>query len=148
MNAPPLDPLSAISPDDKILLNNCQEKLMNISMESCNLCHEEWFDLGVEDGVCQNCGKSLKFQPSNNMYPGNLLTFQNLLKWKKCLFLQFMHLFSCGRFMVVKPNTLVILADCKTQMQLEWHIRKCFLPLLLNVISPVKRLAIYFMDFL
>jgi hypothetical protein len=71
MNAPPLDPLSAISPDDKILLNNCRERLMNITMESCNLCHEEWFDLGVEDGICKNCRKSSKFQPSNNMYPGN-----------------------------------------------------------------------------
>lgn len=44
---------------------------MNITMESCNLCHEEWFDLGVEGGVCRNCRKSSKFQPVNNMYPGN-----------------------------------------------------------------------------
>jgi hypothetical protein len=28
-DAPPLDPLSAISSEDKILLNNCQEKLMS-----------------------------------------------------------------------------------------------------------------------
>src|SRR6202047_4147949 len=68
---PPLDPLSAISPEDKILLNNCREKLMSIAMESCNLCHEEWFDLGVENGTCKNCRKNSKFQPSNNMYPGN-----------------------------------------------------------------------------
>jgi hypothetical protein len=66
---PPLwDPLSAISPEDKILLDNCWEKLMGIAMESCSLCHEEWFDLGVEDGVCKNCRKNSKFQPSNNMY--------------------------------------------------------------------------------
>ena len=71
INAPPLDPLSAISPEDKILLNNCREKLMAIAMESCSLCHEEWFDLEVEDGACKNCRKSPKFQPSNNMYPGN-----------------------------------------------------------------------------
>ena len=38
-------------------------------MESCDLCHEEWFDLKVENGVCENCRKSSKFQPSNNMYP-------------------------------------------------------------------------------
>jgi len=69
---PPLwDPLSAISPEDKILLDNCREKLMGIAMESCSLCHEEWFDLGVEDGVCKNCRKNSKFQPSNNMYPGD-----------------------------------------------------------------------------
>src|ERR1700683_1486106 len=71
INAPPLDPLSAISPEDKILLNNCREKLMNITMESCNLCHEEWFDLEVKNSVCKNCRKSPKFQPSNNMYPGD-----------------------------------------------------------------------------
>jgi len=47
---PPLwDPLSAISPEDKILLDNCREKLMGIAMESCSLCHEEWFDLGVDN---------------------------------------------------------------------------------------------------
>ena len=40
-------------------------------MESCDLCHEEWFDLKVENGVCENCRKSSKFQPSNNMYPGD-----------------------------------------------------------------------------
>jgi hypothetical protein len=71
ISAPPLDPLSAISPEDKILLNNCQEKLMAIAMESYSLCYEEWFDLEVEDGACKNFRKSPKFQPSNNMYPGN-----------------------------------------------------------------------------
>src|ERR1700732_773949 len=35
--APPLDPLSAVSPEDKILLENCRNKLMEIAMESCNL---------------------------------------------------------------------------------------------------------------
>jgi hypothetical protein len=43
---------------------------MGITMESCELCHEEWFDLQVENGVCANCRKGSKFQPSNNMYPG------------------------------------------------------------------------------
>jgi hypothetical protein len=32
IDAPPLDPLSAISAKDKILLNNCQEKLMGIGI--------------------------------------------------------------------------------------------------------------------
>ena len=40
-------------------------------MESCDLCHEEWFDLKVENGVCEHCRKGSKFQPSNNMYPGD-----------------------------------------------------------------------------
>jgi hypothetical protein len=67
----PFDPLSAVSPEDKILLGNCRDKLMAISMESCNLCHEEWFDLDVINGVCRNCRKGSTFQPSNNMYPGD-----------------------------------------------------------------------------
>jgi hypothetical protein len=69
---PPLiDPLSAVSAEDKILLENCRNKLMDITMDSCDLCHEEWFDLGVENGVCMNCRKGSKFQASNNMYPGD-----------------------------------------------------------------------------
>src|ERR1700677_4051802 len=44
---------------------------MDIATESCSLCHEEWFDLEVENGACKNSRKSPKFQPSNNMYPGN-----------------------------------------------------------------------------
>jgi hypothetical protein len=43
---------------------------MGIAMESCELCHEEWFDFQVENDVCANCRKGSKFQPSNNMYPG------------------------------------------------------------------------------
>ena len=68
---PPVNLLSAISPEDKILLGNCQNKLMSVVMESCNLCHEEWFDLDVKNGVCANCRKGSKFQPVNNMYPGD-----------------------------------------------------------------------------
>ena len=70
---PPLatiDGTSAVSAEDKALLDKCRERLMAISMESCDLCHEEWFDLKVEDGVCEKCRKSSKWQPSNNMYPG------------------------------------------------------------------------------
>ena len=68
---PPIDPLSAVSAEDKVLLENCQNKLMNITIDLCDLCHEEWFDLKVENGVCENCRKGSKFQPSNNMYPGD-----------------------------------------------------------------------------
>lgn len=69
-DAPP-DPNSAIPPDDKILLENCRTRLMNIAVESCNFCHEEWFDIGVVNGKCKHCSTSTKFQPSNNMYPGD-----------------------------------------------------------------------------
>ena len=61
---------SAISAEDKTLLNNCRERLMAISMETCDLCHEEWFDLQVQGGICEKCQKSSKWQPSNNMYLG------------------------------------------------------------------------------
>ena len=91
-NPPPADPLAAVSPEDKILLENCQNKLMSIVTESCNLCHEEWFDLDVKNGVCGNYRKSSKFQPSNNMYPKPLIC-QNSLRWRKYLFHQFMHFF-------------------------------------------------------
>jgi len=69
---PPItfDDTSAISAEDKTLLNNCRERLMAISMETCDLCHEEWFDLKVQGGICEKCRKSSKWQPSNNMYPG------------------------------------------------------------------------------
>src|ERR1700683_1395659 len=35
-----------------------------------------------------------------------LLTYQNSHRWKKCLFLLFMHLSNCGKFVVVKQNIL------------------------------------------
>jgi hypothetical protein len=62
--------MSAISPEDKILLDQCREKLMNISLESCGSCHESWFDLNTVNGVCDKCRKSGKWQHSNKMYPG------------------------------------------------------------------------------
>ena len=45
------------------------------------------------------------------------LTFQNLHRWRKCSFLQSMLLSNCGKFVVVKPNTLVILAIFLVKMQ-------------------------------
>jgi hypothetical protein len=44
---------------------------MSVVKESCNLCHEEWFDLDVINGICAHCRKGSKFQPVNNMYPGD-----------------------------------------------------------------------------
>lgn len=52
---PPVDLLSATSPEDKILLENCRNKLMSVVMESCSLCHEKWFDLDVKNGVFAHC---------------------------------------------------------------------------------------------
>lgn len=66
----PFNPTSAISAADKQLLANCRQKLMNITLESCNFCHEKWFDLDVENGKCKGCRKSTKYQASNKMYPG------------------------------------------------------------------------------
>jgi hypothetical protein len=45
---------------------------MEIKMDFCTFCHEEWFDLNVLDGACSKChgSKSTKYRPSNNMYPG------------------------------------------------------------------------------
>jgi len=44
---------------------------MGVVMDLCDFCHEEWFDLKVENGKCENCRTGSKFQPSNNMYPGD-----------------------------------------------------------------------------
>ena len=56
------DPLltSAVSEEDKVLLQNCHQKLMAITMESCNFCHEEWFDSNVTNGKCKKCTISNK----------------------------------------------------------------------------------------
>lgn len=62
--------MSAISPEDRTLLENCHQKLSGISLELCQLCHEEWFDLDVKHGTCEKCRKSTKWQAGNNMYPG------------------------------------------------------------------------------
>lgn len=61
---------SAVSDEDKVLLQNCCQKLTAITMESCNFCHEEWFYLNVTNGKCKKCTRSNKWQASNNMYPG------------------------------------------------------------------------------
>ena len=60
----------AMSPEDKLLLDEVWQWILDIKMESCTLCYEEWFDLKVLNGICAKCRKSTKFQPSNQMYPG------------------------------------------------------------------------------
>ncbi|KAJ3871522.1 hypothetical protein F5051DRAFT_197062 [Lentinula edodes] len=69
----PLDPLnaSAVSHEDKVLLNTVRRKVDNICMELCTHCHEKWFDLNVDqNGKCSKCQLNAKYKPSNNMYPG------------------------------------------------------------------------------
>ncbi|KAJ7934777.1 hypothetical protein B0H13DRAFT_1507528, partial [Mycena leptocephala] len=76
--APVQDPqtmdASAVSPEDKILMDNVREKLMQIKTETCDLCDETWFDLDVENGKCKKCrmsgDKGRKFLDINNMNPG------------------------------------------------------------------------------
>ena len=76
---------SAISAEDKTLLNNCRERLMAISMETCDLCHEEWFDLQVQGGICEKCQKVQNgSRPTTCIQAQVLITFQNLPKWRKC----------------------------------------------------------------
>src|SRR5882762_1949235 len=87
---------------------------MEIAMESCNLCHEEWFDLDVTNGGCNNCRKGSTFQPSNNMYPGDGASHLpevrthsdggNAYFPSSCSCSTF-----CGKSVVAKQNTLVIL---------------------------------------
>ncbi|KAF8154323.1 hypothetical protein K438DRAFT_1622431, partial [Mycena galopus ATCC 62051] len=63
----------AVSPEDKILMDNVREKILQVQLESCDSCHERWFDLTVINGKCQKCrarNHSGKFQTSNMMNPG------------------------------------------------------------------------------
>lgn len=87
---PPLPPNVenlAIPPQDKVLLDNCRKKLMDISLESCNGCHEEWFDLQVVNGLCKKCRDNDKFKPSNNMYPGDAPDLPTLTQMEEMLIL-------------------------------------------------------------
>ena len=57
---------SAVSEEAKIFLQNCHQKLMAVTMESCNFCYEEWLALNVTNGKCKIWAKSNKWQVSNN----------------------------------------------------------------------------------
>jgi hypothetical protein len=79
LNQPQLQPEnplanSAVTEEEKKMLDEVRKKLMEIKLEVCLLCHEEWFDLKMVNGVCYKCKhtakNSTKYQPSNNMYPG------------------------------------------------------------------------------
>ncbi|KZT34517.1 hypothetical protein SISSUDRAFT_1065241 [Sistotremastrum suecicum HHB10207 ss-3] len=60
----------AITPEDQERLKSFREKAMDIRLQYCKDCHEEWFGLDVKSQVCKRCRSSAKFKDSNNMYPG------------------------------------------------------------------------------
>jgi hypothetical protein len=69
------DPNLAVSAEDRTLLQAFCDQLMNISLEHCSKCNEEWFDLKVSvqhDGraLCARCVRSDKFSEINQMCPG------------------------------------------------------------------------------
>ncbi|KAF8195724.1 hypothetical protein K438DRAFT_1587127, partial [Mycena galopus ATCC 62051] len=49
---------------------------MDLKLESCDACHEQWFDLDVKSGKCEKCRKTGtnrdKFQDVNEMNPGTI----------------------------------------------------------------------------
>jgi hypothetical protein len=66
-SAPGLGPLPenppfnlAVTEEEKKLLDEVREKLMDIKLEVCSLCHEEWFDLKVVNGICSKCNHTAK----------------------------------------------------------------------------------------
>ena len=69
---PPLN--FAVTEEEKQMLNEVRKELLEMKLEACLLCHEEWFDLKLVNSICSKCKhtakKSTKYQPSNNMYPG------------------------------------------------------------------------------
>ncbi|KAK7034111.1 hypothetical protein R3P38DRAFT_2471427, partial [Favolaschia claudopus] len=64
----------AVSAEDRVLMQNVRTKIMEISLESCNECHERWFDLDALNGVCSKCrvnsNNKNKYRDCNNMNPG------------------------------------------------------------------------------
>ncbi|KAJ7226743.1 hypothetical protein GGX14DRAFT_510310, partial [Mycena pura] len=64
---------SAVTPDERALLEHVRNKLMEIRLEACNSCHEKWFDLGVQNDKCRKCSNAkttTKFCAANGMDPG------------------------------------------------------------------------------
>ncbi|KAJ7234336.1 hypothetical protein C8J57DRAFT_1089900, partial [Mycena rebaudengoi] len=74
-NAPILAPLaeSAVSAADRALMSKVRDEWMKVEVETCSSCHEQWFDLEVQDGKCAKCRSKkypTKYQESNKMFPG------------------------------------------------------------------------------
>ena len=73
-----LDPLltPAVSPEGHHLLENVCAKWNAISLESCNGCEREWFDLNGQQlenrgNLCKDCRKPRPlFHEDNDRYPG------------------------------------------------------------------------------
>ncbi|KAJ6631834.1 hypothetical protein B0H10DRAFT_2250268 [Mycena sp. CBHHK59/15] len=63
----------AVSAEDKLLMSKVRDEWMKVTMGSCTGCHEQWFDLDVQQGKCKKCRhkkKETKYQDSNGMDPG------------------------------------------------------------------------------
>ncbi|KAJ7869271.1 hypothetical protein B0H14DRAFT_2346110, partial [Mycena olivaceomarginata] len=64
---------SAVTGREKELLTEVRKKLMETTLETCVLCHEKWFDLGVNAaGKCRKCSKNGYFSAENGMDPGSV----------------------------------------------------------------------------
>jgi hypothetical protein len=81
----PLDPLAAITDEDKEYLQKFRDKAMTIEIESCIMCHEEWFDLNVQNDICNKCIQSTKWQAVNEMYPGDVPNLPQLTQMEEML---------------------------------------------------------------
>jgi hypothetical protein len=72
----PDDPDSAISSADRQRLQAFRDAMMEVKLELCPSCHEEWFDLDIKQSTtdgevkCARCRKSTKWTAANAMYPG------------------------------------------------------------------------------
>lgn len=63
------DPLD-ISEEQRELIQTFSSALDNISLQCCDSCHTEWYDLDVRDGKCKRCRLSAKYTATNAMDPG------------------------------------------------------------------------------
>jgi hypothetical protein len=70
---PPVD--TALSGREAALLQNFNQKIGDLSIESCNVCLEDGFNLSAFDGCCLRCRRDSanpvhKWSAGNNVHPG------------------------------------------------------------------------------
>lgn len=66
-----------LSAADQALVDTFRTRVQNIRVEQCSSCHEEWFDLKIDDGRCARCRRGDKFTHANAMDPGMNFAFSN-----------------------------------------------------------------------
>lgn len=61
-----------LSEDDQAYISDFHQALASLEQEVCTVCKEEWFELGVRDGVCRRCKRdsNRRFTAANHMDPG------------------------------------------------------------------------------